>query len=77
MAKTDGYSRLACDRKTCDTVEYLQGNDPRTGSWKTVKRLTADGVEATITLCPDWYPGYKAVAETNDKAVNSYLEGAQ
>ena len=42
MAKTDGYSRLACDRKTCDTVEYLQGNDPRTGSWKTVKRLTSD-----------------------------------
>ena len=38
MAKTDGYSRLACDRKTCDTVEYLQGNDPRTGAWKTVKR---------------------------------------
>ena len=69
MAKTDGYSRLAC--------EYLQGNDPRTGSWKTVKRLTADGVEATITLCPDCYPGYKAVAEANDKAVNSYLEGAQ
>ena len=27
MAKTDGYSRLACDRKTCDTVEYLQGKD--------------------------------------------------
>ena len=30
--------------------------------------LTADGVEATITLCPDCYPGYKAVAEANDKA---------
>ena len=42
-----------------------------------MKRLTADGVEATITLCPDCYPGYKAVAEANDKAVNSYLEGAQ
>ena len=41
------------------------------------KALTADGVEATITLCPDCYPGYKAVAEANDKAVNSYLEGAQ
>lgn len=74
MPKTDGYSRYACDRKACDTVEHLQSTDSRTGSWKTVRRLTADGVESTITLCPACYPGYKAVAESNDKAVNAYLE---
>lgn len=76
MPRTDGYSRYACDRKACGAVEYLQGTDPRTGSWKTVKRLTADGVEATLTLCPACYPGYKAVAEANDKSVNAYLEEA-
>lgn len=76
MPKTDGYIRYACDRKTCTTVEHIQSTDPRAQAWKTVKRVTADGVETTHLLCPACHPGYKAVAEAADKSYNTYMEGS-
>ena len=40
-----------CDR--CGTKEFLTSNAPKRSDWIDVKRVTADGADKVVLMCPD------------------------
>ena len=71
MSKTSGYSNYTCDR--CARSVYAQDGAPEVQSWRTVERITADGVRTTRLLCPDCAAAYREVAQGQDTEFGDFM----
>lgn len=71
MSKTSGYSNYTCDR--CSKSVYAQETAPEVQSWRTIERITADGVKATRLLCPDCAAAYREVAQGQDTQFGDFM----
>lgn len=68
MPITEGYSKYVC--AGCGKSVYL-GKEDRTQKekWKERKRVNADAVDESNTLCESCLPVYDALIKQQDKAV--------
>ncbi len=68
MPITDGYSKYVCTG--CGKSVYL-GKEDKTQKekWKERKRVNADAVDESNTLCEACLPVYDALIKQQDKAV--------
>ena len=68
MPITDGYSKYTC--AGCGKSVYL-GKEDKTQKekWKERKRVNADAVDESNTLCESCLPVYDALIKQQDKAV--------
>ena len=65
-----------CDR--CGTKEFLTSNAPKRSDWIDVKRVTADGADKVVLMCPDCYALYKKLVEQDERNFNKFIaEGAK
>ena len=65
-----------CDR--CGTKEFLTSNAPKRSDWIDVKRVTADGADKVVLMCPDCYALYKKLVEQDERNINKFIaEGAK
>ena len=71
MSKTSGYSNYACDR--CSKSVFAQEMAPEVQSWRTIERITADGVKTTRLLCPDCAASYREVAQAQDTEFGDFM----
>ena len=68
MAKTDGYSRYACDVQDCDHVTYALPDSDGADAYSVRRRIDANGVERRLLLCADHAKTYLAMAGKQDAA---------
>lgn len=71
MAKTEGYAQYVCDR--CNKSMYATDGSPDAQSWRTVRRITADGTETSRLLCPACNAEYRALAQSQDSAFGDFM----
>ncbi|MDY5002977.1 MAG: hypothetical protein SO057_02360 [Atopobiaceae bacterium] len=71
MSKTAGFSQYVCDR--CGKSVYTLDSAPEAQSWRTIKRVTADGVDVTRLLCPDCASAYRTLASSQDTAFGDFM----
>lgn len=74
MAKTEGFYSLVCDR--CNTQTYAAQGSPIDQNWKNAGHTNADGSVSTRFLCPDCFKAFRAMAQAQDAAYNSFMAGA-
>lgn len=60
-----------CDR--CGTKEFLISDAPARSDWIDVKRVTADGADKTVLMCPDCYALYKEVVAQDESNFNKFM----
>ena len=73
--------RYSGDMYECDlfgTKDYLTSNAPKRSDWIDVKRVTADGADKVVLMCPDCYALYKKLVEQDERNFNKFIaEGAK
>lgn len=74
MAKTEGFYSLVCDR--CNTQTYAAQGSPIDQNWKNAGHTNADGSVSIRFLCPDCFKAFRAMAQAQDAAYNSFMAGA-
>lgn len=65
-----------CDR--CGMKEFLTDDAPARADWMDVKRVTAEGQNKTVLMCPDCYALYKDVVRQDEQNFNKFMaDGAE
>lgn len=60
-----------CDR--CGTKEFLTSDAPKRSDWIDVRRVTADGADKSVLMCPDCYALYKEVVAQDESNFNKFM----
>lgn len=71
MAKTSGFARFQCDR--CKKEAFLLESDFTTSQWKSISRVSADGVQQSYLLCPDCAAKYRELARKRDEEFAQFM----
>ncbi len=71
MAKTDGYSKYACDR--CGKSAYIADGATESQQWRQVTRISADYGESKRLLCPECSSAYFEFARKQDSAFDEFM----
>ena len=72
------YSGDMYESDRCGTKEFLTSNAPKRSDWIDVKRVTADGADKVVLMCPDCYALYKKLVEQDERNFNKFIaEGAK
>ncbi len=66
-------SNYVCDR--CGETSFLTDAEAKNAKWQVITHITSDAVNVSRLLCEKCANGYKAIAETADKAFNEFMEG--
>lgn len=60
-----------CDR--CGEKEFLTTDAPARSDWIDVRRVTADGADKSVLMCPDCYDLYKEVVAQDESNFNKFM----
>ena len=64
-------SMYECDR--CGAKEFLTADAPARADWIDVERVTVDGQNKKVLLCPACYVEYKELVTAQDREFNAYM----
>lgn len=60
-----------CDR--CGEKEFLTDDAPAGADWMDIKRVTADGQDKVVLMCPSCYAQYKEVVAQDEQNFNKFM----
>lgn len=66
-------SMYACDR--CGATAFLTDAEAKGAKWQTITHIGADNVQVSRLLCEQCGMAYRAVAESQDKQFNDFMNG--
>lgn len=75
MAKTEGYSRYACDVHGCSNAAFAQDGTATAQSFEVRRRYDSDGVERSTMYCPDHARSYDKLAAVCDGLYEAFERG--
>lgn len=68
MAKTDGYSRYACDVQSCDAQDFAQPDTDKADGYAVRRRYDDNGVMHELMLCAEHSATYSRLVEECERA---------
>lgn len=60
-----------CDR--CGAKDFLTDDAPARADWIDVKRVTADGHDKVVLMCPSCYAQYKEIVAQDEQNFNKFM----